>query len=171
MQQNYKINSQISAPQVRLIGEDGRQIGIFSKEEALDYALGQGVDLVLIGEKAVPPVAKAIDYKKFVYQQEKKDREAKKSQKASGVKEIRVGGPFAGEADVAARIKRTEEFLTEGYNVRVSIKFTGRQMGRTEFGHRILNQFKVTLGDKARVDREIKMEGRQLTITFASNKQ
>jgi translation initiation factor IF-3 len=166
----YKVNSQITTPQVRLIGEDGKQIGVLARDEALDFALGQGSDMVLIGENANPPVARIIDFKKFLYQEQKKEAEARKGQKNSGTKEVRVGSPFAGTADVENRITRTRNFLSDGFNVKVVIKFSGRQITHPEFGHKIFDQFKEKLADCARVEREAKFEGKQLVITFAPNK-
>lgn len=155
------------APQVRLIGEDGKQVGVLARNEALEYALGQGSDLVLIGESARPPVAKIINFKKFLYQEQKKAGEAKKGQRGSGTKELRVGSPFAAPADVAARIKKTGDYLADGFNVKISIKFSGRQITHPEFGHKIINQFKEALNEKGKVEREPKFEGKQLVVTFA----
>lgn len=169
MLKQYKVNSQIITPQVRLIGEDGKQVGVLTRDEALDFALGQGSDMVLIGENANPPVAKVIDFKKFLYQEQKKEAEARKGQKNSGTKEVRVGSPFAATADVENRITKTANFLEDGFNVKVVIKFSGRQITHPEFGHKILNQFKEKLGEKARLEREAKFEGKQLVITFAPN--
>lgn len=169
MQKQFKVNSSITVPQVRLISEEGKQVGILGRDEALDYALGQGFDLVLIGEMANPPVAKIIDFKKFLYQEQKKESEARKGQRGTGTKEIRVGGPFAGVADVEARIDRTREYLEKGFNVKISIKFSGRQITHPEFGHKIFAKFKEQLGDKAKVEREAKFEGKQLVITFSPN--
>lgn len=166
----YKVNSQITVPQVRLISEEGKQVGILSRDEALEYALGQGADLVLIGESAKPPVAKIINFKKFLYQEQKKEAEARKGRRGTGTKEIRVGSPFAATADVAARIKKTAGFLDDGYNVKISIKFSGRQMAHPEFGHKIFAQFKEGLKDIGKVEREARFEGRQLVITFSPNK-
>ena len=166
----YKINNQITVPQIRVIGEDGKQVGVLSRDEGIDYALGQGLDLVLITESATPPIAKAIDYKKFLYQEEKKDKESKKSQKNTGVKEIRVGSPFAGEADVAARIKHTRKFLTDGYSVKVVIKFAGRSITHPEFGYKIIDKFKTDLAIVGKIEREPRFEGKQLIVTFSPSK-
>lgn len=166
----YKVNSSITTPQVRLISETGKQVGIFSREEALDYALGQGADLVLIGETANPPVAKIIDFKKFLYQEQKKEGEARKGQRGTGTKELRVGGPFAGIADVEARINKTKQYLKDGFNVKISVKFSGRQMAHPEFGHKIINQFKTALEGQGKTERESRFEGRQLVITFSPSK-
>lgn len=170
MIKQYKVNNAITVPEVRLIAEDGKQVGILTKPEALDYALAMGADLVLIGENAKPPVAKIIDFKKFLYQEQKKAAEARKGQRGSGTKEIRVGGPFAGTADVEARINRTKKFIEKGYNVKISIKFAGRQMAHPEFGHKIINQFTENLAGAAKLDRPAKFEGKQLVATFSPTK-
>lgn len=167
MIKQHKVNNQIVAPEVRLIAEDGKQVGIFSKEEALEYALGQGADLVLIGEGAKPPVAKIIDYKKFLYQEQKKEAEARKGTRGSGTKEVRVGSPFAQSADVEVRVKRTKGFLEKGFNVKIVIKFAGRQMAHPEFGHKIISQFVEELTGLGKLDRPAKFEGKQLVATFA----
>ena len=170
LNKQYKVNNLIVFPEVRLIAEDGKQIGILTKSDALEYALGQGADLVLIGENAKPPVAKIIDFKKFLYQEQKKQAEARKGTRGSGTKEIRIGGPFAAAADVEARINRTKEFLEKGYNVKISIKFAGRQMAHPEFGHKIVNQFTQKLAGMGKIDRPAHFEGKQLTATFAPTK-
>lgn len=167
MLKQYKVNSLITVPQVRLISEEGKQVGILSRDEALEYALGQGGDLVLIGEGAKPPVAKIIDFKKFLYQEQKKEAEARKGQKGTGTKEVRVGSPFAASADVQTRIRKTQEFLKNGFNVKISIKFSGRQITHPEFGHKIINQFREELKEEAKVDKEARFEGKQLVITFS----
>jgi len=165
-----KVNSSITVPKVRLVAEDGKQIGILERDEALEYALASGADLVLIGEKADPPVAKIIDFKKHLYQEQKREGEARKGQKNSGTKEIRVGSPFAAAADVQARINRTREFLATGFNVKIVIKFAGRQIAHPEFGHKIISRFKEELGSAAKVSREAHFEGKQLIVVFMPNK-
>lgn len=152
---------------MRVIAADGKQIGILTKDEALEFALAAGMDLILIGETAKPPVAKVIDFKKFLYQESKKDAEAKKGQKNSGTKEIRVGSPFAASADVAARIKKTAGYLKDGFNVKIVIKFAGRQITHPEFGYKIIDQFKAELGEVGKVGRESKFEGKQLITVFS----
>lgn len=170
MVKQYKINSQIIAPTLRLIAEDGKQVGILSKEEALEYALGQGADLVLITETAKPPVAKIIDFKKFLYQEQKKEQEAKKGQKNTGIKELRIGSPFAAEADVTTRINRARELLSDGFSIRLVIKFPGRSITKPEFGHRIVNRFSEELKNTGKLDRPAHLEGKQLVSVFAPSK-
>ena len=163
----FKVNSQINVPQVRLIGDDGKQIGVLSRDEALEFALAAGADLVLIGESAKPPVAKVIDFKKFLYQEQKKDAEARKGQKNTGIKEIRVGSPFAASADVQARIKKATKYLEDGLSVKIVIKFAGRQITHPEFGHKIVDQFKTGLATVGKVDRDSRFEGKQLITVFS----
>ena len=155
---------------MRLIADDGKQVGVLSRDEALDYALAQGKDLVLIGENAQPPVAKAVDYKKFMYQEAKKEKEAKKGQKASGIKEVRVGSPFVAAGDLDTRARQIGEFLEEGYLVKVSVKFVGRQITHPEFGHRIFDQLRQRLEGKVKVDKEPHFEGKFLVATFSNAK-
>lgn len=155
---------------MRLIAEDGKQIGVLSRDEALDFALAAGADLVLIGETAKPPVAKVIDFRKFRYQEQKKEAEARKGQKNTGIKEIRVGSPFAAPADVAARIKKASNYLKDGLNVKIVIKFSGRQITHPEFGHKIMDQFKAELVAVGKVDRDSRFEGKQLITVFSPNK-
>lgn len=165
MVKQYKVNNQITATELRLIAEDGKQIGILPRDQALDYVLGQGLDLVLIGESAKPPVAKAIDFKKFLYQEQKKAAEAKKGQKG-GTKEIRVGSSLTAPADVAARIKKTEKLLHGGFNVKVVVKFHGRQMAHPEFGHKIIASFVQGLAGIGKLSRPARIEGKNLVAFF-----
>jgi translation initiation factor IF-3 len=166
----YKVNNLIITPTLRLIGEDGKQIGVMGRDEALDYALGQGFDLVLISETANPPVARIIDFKKFLYQESKKEAESKKAQKNSGTKELRLGSPFVGQGDIATRVERAQEFLKDGFKVKIVVKFVGRQITHPEFGHRIMNQIIETLKECSKVDRESKFEGKLLTMVLAPSK-
>lgn len=170
MIKQYKVNSLITSPELRLIGEDGKQIGIFSRDEALDYALASGSDLVLIGETAKPPVARIIDYRKFLYQEQKKESESKKGQKNTGIKEVRVGSPFAADGDVTTRINRTRDFLEDGFSVKIVIKFAGRQITKPEFGHKIINRFTTELADVGKIDRPAHFEGKQLVAVYGPKK-
>lgn len=171
MLKQYKVNAQIGVAQVRLIGQDGKQVGILSRDEALDYALGSGADLVLIGEKANPPVAKIVDFKKFLYQEQKKHAEERKGQRRTGVKEVIVGSPFTAPADVAARVKKTGELLKKGFSVRVVVKFYGRQMAHQEFGQRIMSEFKQQLALFSEVERDTRMERKRMVTTFTPKKK
>lgn len=159
----YRINQYIRSQQLRVIGEDGKQIGILTLTEAQEKARQVELDLVEIAPNASPPVAKIIDFKKFLYQEEKKEREAKKKIKGGETKEIRVA-PFTAEADLDFRIRRAEEFLREGNKVRISVRFLGRQLGKQEFGYQILRKFTEALNNDAQPEGEAKWLGRNLVL-------
>lgn len=158
----WRVNQNIRAGQLRVIGPDGKQIGVISKDEALKKAQELGLDLVEIAPGARPPVAKIIDFTKFRYQQDKKNREQKlKERKGSEQKEIWLT-PFMGNSDYQVRLSRIKEFLEEGHKVRVIVKFTGRQMAHTEFGYEATNRVATDLKDIARMEGRPKFMGRQL---------
>lgn len=141
--------------------EEGKQIGVVSKIEALQKAKEFGLDVVEIASNAKPPVAKLIDFKKFKYQEAKKERESKKSQKNVGVKEIRLR-PFIGQHDFDTRKARAQEFLEDGNQVKISVFFRGREITRKEFGFDVMRRFIASL-ESAKVVREPHMEGRSLS--------
>ena len=122
---------QIRASEVRVLNDQGEMIGIMPIKEALAKAEELGIDLVEVAPLAKPPVAKLIDFSKFLYQLKKKKQEVKKGSKGSETKQIRFG-PFIGEHDLDIKLKRATEFLTEGNKVKFSVRFTGRQMGHQE---------------------------------------
>lgn len=165
----YRLNYQITSPQLRLLDEEGKQVGIMSKLEALQKAKELDVDVVEIAPKAVPPVAKLIDYKKFKYQEAKKERESRKSQKNVGVKEVRLR-PFIGQHDFDTRLARAKEFLEDGNQLKVSLFFKGRELARKEFGYGMVNRFIASL-ETARVVREPHMEGKSLVAMIVKDKK
>jgi translation initiation factor IF-3 len=154
---------------LRLLSEDGKQIGVVSKIEALQKAQELGLDVVEIAPNAKPPVAKLIDFKKFKYQESKKERESKKSQKNVGVKEIRLR-PFIGEHDFVTRKNKAEEFLKEGNQVKVAVFFRGREITRKEFGVTLMKRF-LDGFESIRVVREPRMEGRSLVAMIVTDKK
>jgi translation initiation factor IF-3 len=166
---HYRLNYQIASPQVRLLDEAGKQIGVVSKIEALQKAKELGIDVVEVAPKANPPVAKLIDFKKFKYQEAKKEREARKSQKNVGVKEIRLR-PFIGSHDFDTRRARAQEFLEGGNQVKISIFFRGREITRKEFGFELMKRFIGAL-ETIRVVREAHMEGRSLVAMVVADKK
>lgn len=149
-----------------MIDGNGKQIGITSREFAIEKAKELGVDLVEIAPNANPPVCKLIDFKKFRYLEQRKEREAKKHTKEAEIKEIRFG-PFVSDHDLDIRIKKIEEFFKKGYRVKVTIKFTGRQMSHTEFGQTLIEKIKDYFADRIKIEREAKFEGRRYSIIFA----
>lgn len=156
----YRVNQRITAPQVRLISPEGKSLGVFSHQKALEKAKDKGVDLVEVAPKAKPPVAKLIEYSKFVYQEEKKVREEKRSIKGGETKEVRFS-PFIADNDYQVRLERIKEFLQEGHKVKVVVKFLGRQMGKREFGYKLVDRVVADLGN-VRVEQRPKFLGRHL---------
>jgi len=165
----YRINHFIKSPTLRVIGDDGKQIGILSISEALAKANELGLDLVEIATTAKPPVAKIVDYKKFVYLEEKRARKGKKS-KGGEIKEVRFT-PFIASADFEVRIKRVLRFLDEGNKVRIAVKFVGRQLTKKDFGYEIMRKVKITLEGKCEFETEPKWMGPNLIATVTPIKK
>lgn len=166
----YRINERIQAPSVRVLDQDGKQIGVFSRREALQLAANQGLDLVEIAPQAQPPVVKIIDFNKFLYQEAKKKQEEKRKAKVSETKEIRLG-PFMSENDLAVMINRGREFLEEGDKIRLVVKFKGRQITHPEFGNNVINRVIDALADISKVEREPHMEGKQIIALLSPERK
>lgn len=165
----FKVNQQIQATKLRVVGPDGKQIGILDKNKALNLAVDKGLDLVEIASKASPPVAKLVNFKKFLFEQERKEkREAKKTREVE-TKEIRIG-PFISDHDLTTRINQARHFLEQGDNFKLTVRFRPREMRHTEFGTRAIDKVKEALSNIAKVVREPKWEGRRLTIIFSKGK-
>lgn len=162
----WRTDSAIRAPEVRLIGEDGKQEGIVKVADALVKAKEAGLTLIEISATATPPVAKIVDFGKFRYQEEKKLRKQAKGVKGGELKEVRFS-PFIGQADYETRLKRVKEFLAEKNKVKVVVVFLGRQMGSKPFGYKLIEKIKGDLGESIAVDMEPKFLGRHL-ITIIS---
>ncbi len=168
--QLYRINHQIKANEVRLLREDGTQIGIVPLQDALTQASSQGVDAVEIAPQANPPVVKLIDYKKLLYQIAKKERKEKAAAKKVDIKEIRLT-PFMAENDFQVRLNRGREFLSEGNKLRVTVKFVGRQLSRKEFGAVMMEKTTTALADFGTIEQSAKWIGRQYTATLTPTKK
>ena len=166
----YKINQYINAPTIRLLSDDGKQIGIVSLTEARQQAQETGLDLVEINGKAVPPVVKLISFTKFKYQESKKLQAEKKGIKGGDLKEIQMS-PFIGAGDYETRIKRSQKFLTSGNKIKLSVKFQGRQMNHPEFGHNLIAKVKTDLQDFGTPEGEAKLIGKRLMLTFTPSKK
>lgn len=162
----YRTNDRIYAHTLRVLDTEGKQIGILSKMEALSKARELGLDLVEVAPLAKPPVAKIIDFKKFLYQEEKRKREEKKKAKVSETKEIRLG-PFMSDNDLAVSIRRGREFLDDGDKIRLVVKFKGRQITHPEFGHQVVRKVTEALSDISKIDREPHLEGKQLIAVLS----
>lgn len=160
----YRVNWQIRAPTIRLIDDHNRQIGVVSLQEARKIAQEKSLDLVEVAPRANPPVVRLIDYTKFKYEQNKKQREArKKIKQGARVKEIQLS-PFIGEADFKTRIERAKDFAQEGDRLRIVLKFKGRQITRKEFGYQLLERVKQELAGIYQQDGEIKLSGKRLIM-------
>ncbi len=168
--QQYRINERIFATSLRVLDTEGKQVGVLSKQEALEKARELGVDLVEVAPQATPPVAKLIDYNKFLYQVEKKKREEKRKAKVSETKEVRLG-PFMGAADLETMRGRARGFLTEGNKVRLVLKFKGRQIIHPEFGHEMVQKMIAGLADVSKVEKEPKLEGKQLIAIISPERK
>ena len=153
---------------MRVIGPDGAQIGVISKAEALAKAKELELDLIEIAAQANPPVAKIIDFKKFKYEESKKEKAAKKSS-GGETKELWLS-PRIAQHDLEVRLRRADEFIKDGNKVKLTVKFKGREMGHQELGHEVIRKALAYFGDKVSVERDAKMEGRKLAIIIARAK-
>lgn len=141
-----RINHQIRAQQVRLIDEDGTQVGIKHINEALALAQTRGKDLVEVAGSSNPPVCKIVNYSKFRYEQEKRERDARKKQKTGQLKEVRIR-PRIGEHDLEIKLKHAREFLLEHNKVQITVLFMGREMQHRDLGYALINKVKALLAD------------------------
>lgn len=164
----YQINYRIEATPLRVIDGEGKQIGIISKQEALDIAKGKELDLVLIAPTAKPPVAKITDFKKFLYQEEKKEKEAKKGVKKSVVKDLKLS-LFIGPADLERMIEKAKEFLQEGNQLRLNLTLKGREIVKRDMGLELLRKFIASLGE-VNISKEPRLEGRVIRAVIAKKK-
>ncbi|MBC6342883.1 MULTISPECIES: translation initiation factor IF-3 [Lactobacillus] len=161
------LNDQIRAREVRLINEDGEQVGVVTKTEALRQASVANLDLVLISPNAKPPVARIMDYGKYRFQQQKKVKESRKKSKTVSVKEIRLSPTIEGN-DFNTKLKHARKFITkEGAKVRVSIRFRGRAITHKELGREVLEKMAEATSDIATVISKPKMEGRSMFLMLA----
>ena len=163
------INEKIREKEVRVVSENGDQLGIKPINEARALAEEAGVDLVLIAPNAKPPVCRIIDYGKFKYEQTRKEKEAKKKQKTIEIKEIRMS-PNIDKNDLNTKIAAARKFLSKGDRVKVTLRFRGREMAHIQNGRVILDEFSKALEDIAVVEKAPKVEGRTLTM-FLSEKR
>jgi translation initiation factor IF-3 len=162
------INEQIRDKEVRLVAEDGEQLGVMSVMDAMKLAKEAELDLVKIAPTAKPPVCKIIDYGKYRYELARKDKDAKKKQKVTEVKEIRLS-PNIDENDLNTKANQARKFLTKGDKVKVALRFRGREMAHMGMNKQILDTFFQKLEDIAVVDKPAKLEGRSM-IMFLSEK-
>ena len=163
------INDQIRCPEIRVISETGDQLGIMTPADAMKIAESEDADLIMISPKATPPVCRIMDYGKFKYEQTRREKEAKKKQKTIELKEIRLS-PNTDTNDLNTKVNHIKRFLAEGNKVKVTIRFRGRELAHMEAGKVILDKMAADLADVAVVDKQPKVEGRNM-VMFLSEKK
>lgn len=161
-----RINREITAPEVRLIGMDGEPIGVVSLSEALAAAEEKETDLVEIAPTAVPPVVRIMDFGKFKYQEAKRMHEAKLKQKVIQVKEVKFR-PGTDDGDYGVKLRNLIRFLEDGDKTKITLRFRGREMAHQEIGVRMLERLKLDLVEYGQVEQFPKMEGRQMVMVLA----
>lgn len=166
---NYSINQEIREKELRVVGSDGEQLGIISSAEALKIAEEKDLDLVMISPNAKPPVCKIMDFGKFIYEQSKKEKEAKKNQKVVSIKEVRVSLTIE-EHDIDIKAKNARKFLLDGDKVKITVRFRGREMELGHIGQRILDNFAAKLEDVCLIEKRPKREGRNMTMVLGPKK-
>ena len=157
------INEQIRDREIRLIGEDGEQLGIMSARDAMKLAREANLDLVKIAPTAKPPVCKIIDYGKYRYEQARREKEARKKQKTIAVKEIRLS-PNIDTNDLNTKVNQARKFVSGGNKVKVAVRFRGRELAHTAVGKTILEDFAQKLSDIAVIDKPAKLEGKSMVM-------
>jgi len=166
--QYYQLNYRIPSGDVRVLDSQGKQIGVMPRDQAIQMARSQDFDLVLIAPKAFPPVAKITDFKKFLYEEEKKLKEAKKGAKKSVVKDLMLS-LFIGPADFERVVKRGKEFLEDGNQLRLNLTLRGREIVKKQMAFELMNKYISLLGEM-NVSKEPRLEGRVIRAVIASKK-
>ena len=162
----HSINEEITAREVRVIDAGGEQLGVISIDKALSAAQSREMDLVLIAPQAKPPVCKIIDYGKFIYEQQKREKIQKKAQQNKELKEIRLRAG-TDTHDLEFKTRHAREFLQNGHKVKATVFFRGREIVHKEIGREILEKFMAILEDVSKIDQDIRSEGRTLSVTIA----
>ncbi len=169
---NQPINEQIKASHVLVIGPNGEQVGVKSIQDALTLANYAGLDLVMLNPNSEPPVCKVMDYNKYRYEKQKKEKDALKKQKAnnSEVKEFRLSSVID-VGDFETKLRQVTKYLEKNDKIRLSIRFKGRQMAHTELGSEVLERFAQRLEDIAIIEQPAKLDGRNMTMLLAPKKE
>ena len=163
------LNEQIRDKEIRLVGEDGEQLGIMSAKDALKMAKEANLDLVKIAPTAKPPVCKIVDYGKYRYEQARREKEAKKKQKTTEVKEIQLS-PNIDVNDLTTKANQARKFVEKGNKVKVALRFRGREMAHMATGKEVLDSFFEKLSDVAVVEKPAKLEGRSMIMVLAEKR-
>ncbi|MEC8958337.1 MAG: translation initiation factor IF-3 [Chloroflexota bacterium] len=165
MARQYRVNERISSPQVRVIGDDGAQLGVMEVARALQLARDAEVDLVEVAPNSDPPVCRLLDYGKLLYLTSKKERESKKGQRSTEQKEVRFR-PNIGSHDLDAKTRKIREFIGEGSKVKLTVRFRGREAAHQQLGLSVLKRVADELKDEVRLERPPAMEGRALSMVL-----
>ncbi|WKZ13913.1 MAG: translation initiation factor IF-3 [Gammaproteobacteria bacterium] len=163
-------NEEIDSRQLRVIGADGQMIGVMTREQALDMASSQALDLVEVSPNAEPPVCRILDFGKFLFEQNKKAHAAKRKQKQIQVKEVKFR-PGTEEGDYQVKLRNLIRFLTEGDKAKVTLRYRGREMAHQELGFRLLQRVQQDLQDFGAVEQMPKLEGRQLVMVISPKRK
>ena len=166
----YQINEQIRDREVRLIGENGEQLGIMSAREAYQIALQAELDLVKVAPGARPPVCRIIDYGKYRYEMARREKESRKNQKIVEIKEVRLS-PNIDTNDLNTKQNNARKFLEKGNKVKITLRFRGREMSHMAENKHVLDEFAEALSDISTVEKPAKLEGRSLSMVLAAKKQ
>lgn len=165
--ETLKINEEIRAREVRVVSDSNEQLGIMQTRDALRMAMEQQLDLVEVAPLAKPPVCRIMDFGKFKYEQQKRDKEAKKKQKVVTVKEVKLR-PNIEDHDFDVKLKNAQRFLSDGDKVKVTIMFRGRELSHTELGRQVLVRMANELKDMVIIEREPKLEGKNMIMILAA---
>ncbi|WP_084284865.1 translation initiation factor IF-3 [Clostridium lundense] len=163
---DFLVNEEIREKEIRVITSDGEQLGVISSAEALRIAEEKELDLVMIAPTAKPPVCKIMNFGKFVYEQSKKEKEAKKKQKVTNLKEVRLS-PTIEEHDIEIKANNAKKFLLAEDKVKVTVRFRGREADYSFIGEKILNLFLTKVGDICVIEKPAKLEGKNMTMVLA----
>ncbi len=164
------VNEEIKVAEVRVLGPQNEQVGIMKLDDALTYAANNGVDLVLIVPNATPPVCRAIDYGKFCFERDKREKEAKKKQVIVKVKEVQLSCRIE-QHDFDTRVNQAKKFLAEGNKVKAVVRFKGREMTHMELGREVIEKFQTALAGVGAAEKKPSLEGRFMSIVLSPVKQ
>ncbi len=167
---SLRINEEIRIREVRVTDANGEQLGVMATRDALRLAEEQHLDLVEIAPKARPPVCRIMDFGKYRYEQQKRDKEARKKQKVVTIKEVKLR-PNIEQHDFEVKLKAAQRFVEEGNKVKVTIMFRGRELSHPELGTEILNKMADSLGDNVSIERSAKLEGKNMTMILSPKAQ
>ena len=160
------INDEIKAKEVRLVGESGEQLGIMSLSDAKDYAYSRDLDLVMMSATAVPPVCRAMDYGKYRFEREKKEKEARKKQQVTKLKEVQLSCRIDVH-DFETRVNHAKAFLREGNKVKVVVRFRGREMAHMDLGREVIQKFLDACSEVGSADKSASLEGRFMSVVIS----